>query len=162
MISSLSPKKQQLINSVKFYPKLFVEYNIFATHLIIMILKNNYIGLTLFLCLIAFTANAQQGKVKVTQDSDIDKLLEYKKDIKTSKVYKIQVYQSVDPDMAEREKENFLNLYEEWPAEIIWNTPNYKVWVGNFATRLEADRAWAKIKKNYMNAIIFQPKLDND
>ena len=108
----------------------------------------------------AFNLNAQQGEVTIDQDSDIDRLLEYKKDIKTTKIYKIQVYQSVDPDKAQREKLNFLNAYGEWPVEIVWNTPNYKVWVGNFATRLEADRALAKIKKDYMNAIIFQPKLD--
>ncbi|WP_179353077.1 SPOR domain-containing protein [Winogradskyella vidalii] len=111
----------------------------------------------------AFTLSmqAQQGEVKITQDSDIDTLLEYKKDIKTSKVYKIQVYQNVDPDKAQREKSNFLNLYEDWPVEIVWNTPNYKVWVGNFATQLEADRALAKIKKEYMNAFPFQPKTED-
>lgn len=119
-----------------------------------------YISTTFLTLLLSFTLSAQQGEINVDQDSDIDKLLEYKKDIKTSKVYRIQVYQSVDPDKADREKSNFLNAYGEWPVEIVWNTPNYKVWVGNFATRLEADRALAKIKKKYMNAIIFQPKLD--
>jgi len=125
-----------------------------------MILKIKYLSTTLLLVVFSFFVNAQEGEVRISQDSDIDKLLEYKKDIKTSKVYRIQVYQSVDPDKAQREKANFLNSYGEWPVEIIWNTPNYKVWVGNFATRLEADRAWAKIKKKYMNAIIFQPKSD--
>ena len=108
----------------------------------------------------SLTLAAQEGEVKIEQDSDIDKLLEYKKDIKTTKLYRIQVFQSIDPDKAQREKSNFLNAYGEWPVEIVWNTPNYKVWVGNFATRLEADRALVKIKKNYMNAIIFQPKSD--
>jgi len=125
-----------------------------------MTLKIKYLSTTLLLVVFSFFVNAQEGEVRISQDSDIDKLLEYKKDIKTSKVYRIQVYQSVDPDKAQREKANFLNSYGEWPVEIIWNTPNYKVWVGNFATRLEADRAWAKIKKKYMNAIIFQPKSD--
>jgi len=106
----------------------------------------------------SLTLAAQEGEVKIEQDSDIDKLLEYKKDIKTTKLYRIQVFQSIDPDKAQREKSNFLNAHGEWPVEIVWNTPNYKVWVGNFATRLEADRALVKIKKNYMNAIIFQPK----
>lgn len=125
-----------------------------------MALKTKYLTLALLLFVFTLSVTAQQGEVKVEQDSNIDKLLEYKKDLKTSKVYKIQVYQSADPDKAEREKSNFLNLYGEWPTEIVWNTPNYKVWVGNFATRLEADRALSKIKKNYMNAIIFQPKID--
>ena len=122
--------------------------------------KNRYISTLIMALIFAFNLNAQQGEVTIDQDSDIDRLLEYKKDIKTTKIYKIQVYQSVDPDKAQREKLNFLNAYGEWPVEIVWNTPNYKVWVGNFATRLEADRALAKIKKDYMNAIIFQPKLD--
>lgn len=119
-----------------------------------------HLGIYFLILIFSFSVKAQQGNVKISQDSDIVKLLEFKKDIKTSKVFRIQVYQDVDLDIAEREKENFLNIYEEWPVEIVWNTPNYKVWVGNFATRLEADRAWAKIKKDYMNAIIFQPKLE--
>ncbi|MHA7841884.1 MAG: SPOR domain-containing protein [Winogradskyella sp.] len=121
-----------------------------------------YISTAILTLFLSFVLNAQQGEVNVEQDSDIDKLLEYKKDIKTTKVYRIQVYQSIDPDKADREKSNFLNTYNEWPVEIVWNTPNYKVWVGNFATRLEADRALSKIKKDYMNAIIFQPKLDKN
>ncbi|WP_299109223.1 SPOR domain-containing protein [uncultured Winogradskyella sp.] len=119
---------------------------------------------TIYLILLGFSLtlsiNAQEGKINVTQDSDIDKLLEYKKDIKTSKTYTIQVYNSTDPDKAKREKSNFLNSYNEWKVEIVWNTPNYKVWVGNFATRLEADRAWVKIRKKYMNANVIQPRLD--
>ena len=122
--------------------------------------KIKSISTAILTLLLSLSLNAQQGEVNVDQDRDIDKLIEYKKDIKTSKVYKIQIYNSVDPDKAEREKSNFLNSYNEWPVEIVWNTPNYKVWVGNFATRLEADRALAKIKKEYMYAIIFQPKLD--
>ena len=125
-----------------------------------MTLKIKHIGTFILLIVFSLFVNAQEGEVTISQDSDIDKLLEFKKDIKTSKVYRIQVYQNVDPDKAQREKANFLNSYDEWPVEIIWNAPNYKVWVGNFATRLEADRAWAKIKKKYMNAIIFQPKSD--
>lgn len=125
-----------------------------------MTFKTKYLSIAILLLTISLTTNAQQGEVNVSQDSDIDKLLEFKKDIKTTKVYRIQVYQSVDPDKAQREKSNFQNSYGQWPVEIVWNTPNYKVWVGNFATRLEADRAWSKIKKKYMNAIIFQPKLN--
>ncbi|REE16825.1 SPOR domain-containing protein [Winogradskyella pacifica] len=125
-----------------------------------MKLKNKTFALIILGLSLTFALPAQEGVVNVSQDSDIDKLLEYKKDIKTTKVFRIQVYQNVDIDMAQREKQNFLNLFDEWPAEIVWNTPNYKVWVGNFVNRLEADRAWAKIKKEYMNAIIFQPKTD--
>ena len=75
--------------------------------------KINYISVSILTLFLSFTLSAQEGKVTVDQDSDIDKLLEYKKDIKTTKVFRIQVYQSVDPDKADREKSNFLNTYEE-------------------------------------------------
>lgn len=127
-----------------------------------MTFKTKYFSLTILFLTISLTINAQQGEVKVTQNSNIDKLLEFKKDIKTAKVYRIQVFDSTDPDKAEREKDNFLNTYDEWPVEIVWSTPNYKVWVGNFATQLETDRALQKIKKNYMYAFPFQPKLDKE
>ncbi|WP_405573747.1 SPOR domain-containing protein [Winogradskyella sp. Asnod2-B02-A] len=126
-----------------------------------MKLNNKSFYLILLSILLSSTLQAQEGVVNISQDDAIDKLLEYKKDIKTSKVFKIQVYNSTDPDKAQREKANFLNSYDEWPVEIVWNTPNYKVWVGNFATRLEADRALVKIKKNYMYANILQPKTDD-
>ncbi|MFD1016689.1 SPOR domain-containing protein [Winogradskyella rapida] len=126
-----------------------------------MKLKNKTFALAITGLSLCFSLQAQEGVVNVSQDGDIAKLLEFKKDIKTAKVYRIQVYQDVDIDKAKREKANFLNAYDEWPVEIVWNTPNYKVWVGNFTTRLEADRAWAKIKEKYMYAIIFQPKTDD-
>jgi hypothetical protein len=125
-----------------------------------MAFKTRYLSLAILILTIPLTIKAQQGEVNVNQDSDIDKLLEYKKDITTNKVYKIQVFDSTDPDKAQREKDNFLNAYDEWPVEIVWNTPNYKIWVGNFASQLETDRALQKIKKTYMNAFPFQPKLD--
>ena len=43
-----------------------------------------------------------------------------------------------------------------------FETPNYKVWVGNFETRLEADRALRRIKRKFANAFIFKPKKEKD
>ncbi|MDT0557736.1 SPOR domain-containing protein [Ichthyenterobacterium sp. W332] len=111
----------------------------------------------LMLCF--FKGNAQSATVTIDQDSDISKLLEYKKDLKTAYTYKIQVYQG-NRTNAERVKSEFLNAYGEWSVSMEWNTPNYKIWVGNFRSRLEADRALQKIKRKYANAFIFKPKKD--
>ena len=127
-----------------------------------MIAQSKLIIIFLFLLTLPLTLLAQQGEVIISQDNAINKLLDYKKDFKTLKVYKIQVYQSVDPNAAKRAKSTFLNTFNEWQTDIEWQTPNYKVWVGNFTTRLEADRALVKIKRKYMNAIIFQPKQEKE
>ena len=42
-------------------------------------------------------------------------------------------------------------------ATIVFNTPNYKVWVGNFRTRIEAERNVAIIKDRYKNVLLIKP-----
>ncbi|NNL82673.1 MAG: SPOR domain-containing protein, partial [Winogradskyella sp.] len=103
--------------------------------------------------------NAQEGTVTVVQDKDIDKLLEFNKDTRTQDVFKIQIFQG-ERSRAEQEMKEFQSIYGQWPVSMRFNTPNYKIWVGNFTNRLEADRALVRIKRNYMNAFIFQPKDD--
>lgn len=122
-------------------------------------LRIKQIGFLAFL-LLAATTNAQEARVTVEQPTEIDQLLEFKKDIKTVETYKIQIYQSNDSYKAQNAKSNFMEKYGQWPVSLEFNTPNYKIWVGNFRDRLEADRALLRIKKNYMNAFIFQPKKD--
>lgn len=104
--------------------------------------------------------SAQEGTVTIDQPKAIEKLLEYKKDIKTVETYKIQIYSGNSSSRAENEKSKFMSAYGEWPIEMVFNTPNYKIWIGNFRDRLEADRALLRIKRKYMNAFIFKPKKD--
>ena len=109
---------------------------------------------------IANQSFAQEGVVIIDQDKDITKLLEYKKDVKTADLYKIQLdFGSRSEAMALRQK--FQNTFSEWPSELVYETPNYKVWVGNFSTRLEADIALLKIKSKFSTAMVFEPKKDD-
>lgn len=117
--------------------------------------------LTVLIFLFGLTtcATAQNAKVKVDQDSQIDQLLEFKKDLRTVDIYKIQIY-SGDRSGAERVKSDFTTLFTDLPVSMEFNTPNYKIWVGNFTNRLEAERALLKIKKEYNTAFIFKPKVN--
>jgi hypothetical protein len=117
------------------------------------------VAVLLFTCMSTLSF-AQEGKVTVEQDENIAKLLEYKKDLKTVELYKIQVFQG-NRSFAEDLKASFESKYNDWPTEMVYETPNYKIWVGNFRSRLEADKALIKIKKNYVNAFIFQPKKES-
>ena len=125
-------------------------------------MKSNINKFVLTIALIvgfSMIGNAQEGTVIIEQDAQIDKLLEYKKDIKTVETYKIQVF-SGNRSSAEKVRLEFRNSYGQWPVNMEYSTPNYKIWVGNFRSRLEADRALLRIKKNYGNAFIFKPKKD--
>lgn len=105
--------------------------------------------------------NAQEGVVSVEQHKDIDKLLEFKKDLSTLNAFTIQVYSGssgVARSEAQTAKTKAATLYPNWSNSIEYEQPNYKIWVGNFRTRLEADRALMEVKKTYTNAFILSPR----
>ncbi|HLT52816.1 MAG TPA: SPOR domain-containing protein [Flavobacteriaceae bacterium] len=125
-------------------------------------LKINLASYVLFTFLAGSSfVSAQEGSVTVNQDPKIDKLLQLKKDVNTSEnsgsKYRIQIY-SGNRNSAESTKSTFDSKFKDYNSTVSFETPNYKVWVGNFKTRLEADRALIKIKEEYGSAFIFKPK----
>ena len=101
---------------------------------------------------------AQNGTVTVNQDPQIDALLLLKKDVnRNTKMFKIQIYNGSRTG-AEYARNEFRRYYSSWPVSMTYETPNYKIWVGNFRSRIEADRALKKIKRKYIKAFIFMPK----
>ena len=121
----------------------------------------NIKALTLFVFLTFYAfAKAQTAQVQVSQDPKISELLILKSkltnDNELADRYKIQVY-SGNLNRAEVALRKFRNKVGTWKSDIEYETPNYKVWIGNFRNRLEADRALIKIKKEFPNALIFKP-----
>ena len=107
-------------------------------------------------------SQAQEGSVVVNQDRDIEVLLAMKKDINRTKVnYKIQIFSRANDRLgAEKARLKFKETFTDWDTEMKYETPNYKIWIGNFKTRLEADRALIEVKKKFNNAFIFKPKRE--
>lgn len=119
--------------------------------------KSLRIFLFTFLFSITLCTYAQQGRVIIDQDPAIAKLLEYKKDLNTIDFYKIQIFSNANRSSAEQARASFRGTYS-FPADMVYDSPNYKIQVGNFRSRLEADRALVEIKRNYPSAFIFKPK----
>jgi len=122
-----------------------------------MKIKRNPIFLPAVLLGFCISASSQIGTVSIDQNEAISKLLEYKKDVNTANLYKIQLDFGSRADLQEV-KTDFQNEFSQWPVEMVYETPNYKVWVGNFSTRLEADIALLKIKEKFSKAMVFEPK----
>jgi len=118
-----------------------------------------YLMLSLSFC------NAQEGNVIINHDKKIIQLLDLKKEINTSEKssdrYKIQIY-SGDRTTARSKRSKFMNTYNEWRSTLVYETPNYKIWIGSFRTRLEADRALKTIKHKFPSAFIFKPKKEKE
>ena len=123
-----------------------------------MSLKISWLGILCFAGGLHFCI-AQQGKVVINQDKNITELLNVKKEMNKTDTnrYKIQIYSGNRKD-AESANANFISSFSQWSSVVLFETPNYKTWAGNCTTRLEADRALKKIKKDFPSAFIFKPK----
>lgn len=121
--------------------------------------KNIAMMLVVMVVFTAF-AKAQQAQVTVNQDARIIELLslksELEKDGGISDRYKIQLY-SGSLNTASATMKKYRNIIGTWNSDIKHETPNYKVWIGNFRNRLEADRALVKVKAEFPGAFIFKP-----
>lgn len=120
----------------------------------------NLLIISFLMLVTTHSTNAQEGTVTINQDSKIPKLLTLKKslekDNKLTEGYTIQLYYG-ELNRANSVIRKYRGIYGAWPASIEYETPNYKVWVGNFATRLEADRALVEIQDNFSSAFILKP-----
>lgn len=103
---------------------------------------------------------AQDGKVSVDQDTKFEQLLAEKRKINSSITvndrYKIQIFNG-DSENSKKNLTEFKREFKNFDATIIFNTPYYKVWVGNFKTKIEAERNLLEIQKKYPNALLIRP-----
>ncbi|MDR6969201.1 hypothetical protein J2X31_003228 [Flavobacterium arsenatis] len=103
---------------------------------------------------------SQNEKVTVTQDSKFENLLSEKRRINSSITindrYKIQIFNG-DSENSKKTLNEFKREFKNLDATIIFNTPYYKVWVGNFKTKIEAERNLIALQKKYPNALLIKP-----
>lgn len=109
-----------------------------------------------FLCANSFS---QSQLAQVNQDSRIDSLLKLKKEInKNTFDLKIQIFSGERDKALELIANHDKDDYSNTNIELVYETPNYKVWIGDFYSQLEADKKLLMIKKKYPEAFIFRPK----
>ena len=102
-------------------------------------------------------SNAQTGNVEITQSVDIEKIIEIKKEInKNISMLRIQIYNGNRED-AQVIKEKFEKHKIDSIVDMVYETPNYKIWVGRYISQLEADRKLLEIRKYFSDAFIFKP-----
>ena len=101
----------------------------------------------------------QNGSVSINQSKRLDSVINLKKEL-NSKIQnlRIQIYNG-DRENAEQIIKEFIEVFNDTLADVIYETPNYKVWVGNYYTQLEADKRLIEIRKKFRSAFIFRPEL---
>ncbi|WP_418264746.1 SPOR domain-containing protein [Flavobacterium faecale] len=117
--------------------------------------------LTIIICLATTISKGQQQNTNLKQDGKFEQLLNEKRKINNSIIvnqrYKIQVF-SGSSEGAKKTLADCKQDFRELEGTIIFNTPNFKVWIGNFRTRIEAERHLIEIKKKYPNSLLIKPQ----
>jgi uncharacterized protein YxjI len=125
----------------------------------IILLKTTFFACIAF-CICTQKIYAQEGNTTVAQDPKFEQLLNEKRKINTSITvndrYKIQIYNG-DSETSIKTLTDFKRDFRNFDGTIVFSTPSYKVWVGNFKTRIEAERNILDIKKKYPNAFLIKP-----
>ena len=115
----------------------------------------------IFMFTIFITANSfsQESKTTVIQNPNFSKLLKEKQQINSSlnadDFYRIQIYYG-DKDNAKKNLMGFKKDFKEIEGTILYTNPTYKVWVGSFKLRIEAEKALLDIKKKFPTAFLIK------
>ena len=87
-------------------------------------------------------------------DSLLDSIAVYNQKQKFIQGYTIQVYTGSSRKVANEVRSEVFNILRGTFPKVTYDLPNYKVKVGKFYHRLEAQRDFATIKERFRNAIL--------
>jgi hypothetical protein len=103
---------------------------------------------------------AQDSKTNVLVDPKIDQLLKEKRKLNTglflNEGYKIQIFYG-NSEESKKKLQEFKKEFKDLDGTIVFNSPNYKVWIGIFKSRIEVEKAMIDIRKKYPTALIIKP-----
>lgn len=123
-------------------------------------MKPTYFFFSLFLIILSSNLYAQEKSITVSQDYKFEQLMVEKRKINATIMandrYKVQIF-SGDTDSAKKNLSDYRKASGTNEGTIIFNTPNYKVWIGNYKTRIEAERNLKELLKKYPNALLIKP-----
>ena len=116
-----------------------------------------FFSILIFNCSTVFS---QSKNLDIEMDEEIEKLLSLKilinKDNYEKNYYAIQLYNG-NYEKAKEIQSDFIKKFPEWESKLSFETPNYKVRVGNFKEFLEASKKLDFIRKLYPSAFLLRP-----
>jgi hypothetical protein len=98
--------------------------------------------------------------VKLDYGHEIEELLERHKNMdqnqqeKMVKGFRIQLYAGLDRTAADKTKVEFLGIWPDIQVFQTYNRPTFKVRVGNFLTRTEAEMFCQRVKNQFTGAFV--------
>jgi len=104
-----------------------------------------------------------EGKLEIQSNEKIKNIIKqkeaYLKQLKNIKGFKIQLFNGSEQG-AYKTREDFSTMFPDIEIKIQFFSPEWKVRVGNYKNRLDADRALFEIKQAFPSAIILPAMID--
>ena len=125
----------------------------------------------LFICIFipAFSAAQTRGTVKVFKDARIDSLIAHRNALIavksggakfSSQGYRIQIFSGGNRRDAYNIQARFQTEYPGVRTYISYRTPEFKVHIGDFRTRLEAEMQVQDMKYRYTGLVIVSARIN--
>lgn len=111
---------------------------------------------------LAFTG--PEKEVKISQSKMINELIELigtptSPDGVLLNGYRIQIHFGQEKNEANQERANFIARYDDIPVYLDYHAPNFRVRVGDFRNRLEAEKYKSELQPEYPGLIIVHDKI---
>lgn len=110
------------------------------------------------------TSNIHYGKITVVQDPLIDWLMEQHKSLppekKTAPGYRIQIASNNNKQLVLTTKAQFIKSFPDTKSYFNYYQPNYRLRVGDFRNKLEANQALKEIKRVFPAAFIVNDEIN--
>lgn len=101
---------------------------------------------------------SSQGSLNIQADSKfrhlIDSIIQANKNREKIKGYRIQIYFGGNRKKARKIKARFLKDYSQRKAYTIYQQPNFKIRVGNFRSKLEAQKLYHQLEQRFKTVFI--------
>jgi predicted nucleotide-binding protein len=123
-------------------------------------LRIKYAFCILFISILFTHKSNAQSSVTLSQDGQFSELLAAKRKINASITvndkYKVQIFYG-ENNGARKSLQDFRRDFKNTDATIIYESPTYKVLVGSYKSKIEAERNLAEIRKKFPYALIVRP-----
>jgi len=127
------------------------------------------IGLLLSFCLTQYAQAQEKGRVIVIKDPQIDSLISKRLALSrvstignslTIKGFRVQIFSGLGREDAYAEQTRFKSLYPNITSYVSYMQPNYRLRVGDFRTKLEAQKFINTLQKQYSSLFIFAERIN--
>ncbi len=119
------------------------------------------------MCLLSVSCMAQKGFLRIQQDPRIDTLVMKQRQIfandSTIDGFRVQIFMELGNDAvrhADSVRQEFELNHPEVPVYLIFGQPYYRLRVGDFRTRLEAENQYQQLKKDFPNSFVTADRIN--